>query len=46
MKTLSKNEIESVAGGFPVGALPLVVFFIPRPTPKPADEPVTVGMAD
>lgn len=32
MNTLNMSEIEEVAGGFPIGALPLVVFLIPTPT--------------
>ena len=32
MNTLNMNEIEEVAGGFPIGALPLVVFLIDYPT--------------
>jgi hypothetical protein len=35
MKTLNMNEIEEVAGGFPIGALPLVVVMIPTPDLDP-----------
>jgi hypothetical protein len=45
MKTLNMNEIEAVAGGLPFLALPAVITAIPvRPTPKPADEPISLNM--
>ncbi len=38
MKKLNETELEAVAGGFPVAALPLAAFLLPQPEPKPSDE--------
>lgn len=42
MKSLNNSEIEQIAGGFSVLALPLAVIYIPlpKPSPTPAEEPV------
>lgn len=46
MKTLNETEFETVAGGFPVIALPAIIGVITRPTPKPSDEPVPTERPD
>ncbi|MEM6826384.1 MAG: hypothetical protein AAF553_00420 [Pseudomonadota bacterium] len=46
MKTLNKIELENVAGGVPFLALPLAVVVLPRPTPKPSNEPVPSQTAE
>lgn len=38
MKTLSVNELETVAGGIHPGALPAIIIYIPPIVTKLADE--------
>ena len=48
MKTLNQTELEAVAGGFPLLAMPAVFFLIPPvvPHPEPSDAPVPSQAAE